>query len=497
MDVVFVSFELSPFRAGGFVAETAAAAAKAIRQLGHRVTVITPLPADVDPQARHLARRLARTEVTLGEETITFALYEGKSAAGVDLVMLGHEGLFPAGVSMEDTSPAASRRWGAFLRGVLSVLGRREARPDVVQLFGWQCAPLALLLREDEAHARVPTVLSIHDPHAHGLFEKSALGDYGLSSRHFGIEGVEFYGKVSALKAGVQLASAIMVPGPSFARAVVEPGGASARGGEPGAGLEGALKSRGRALLGIVPGVDAALWNPATDPHLTARFDAVDLKKTGPSDKGRCKAGLQQELGLPVRDDVLLVGAALDETAGSGLDVLANVVPALVRNDVQLAVAIEGAPGPNAARLVALASRFPDRVAVRTTAESDLVHRVIGGSDVLVVPAPADACAMRPMQAHRYGTLPVVRRYGLAADTVVDLDAQLRSGNAFLADEGEDALLAALQRALAAFTDRPALRAAQARALVADHGWERAARLYERLYRSIETARTAAAIAPI
>lgn len=497
MDVFFVVPELSPFRAGSFVAETAAAASKAIRQLGHKVTVVAPLWADVDPQARHLARRLQRTEVALGDETIGFALYEGRSAAGVDLAMLGHEGLFPRDVAAGDAAPAASRRWGAFLRGVLALLARRETRPDVVHVFGWQTAPLALLLREDERHAHVPCVLSLDDPHAHGLFDRAALADYGMSARHFGIEGVEFYGRVSALKAGVQLASAVVVPGPSFARAIVEPGGAAARGGPPGAGLEGALKNRGRALVGIVPGVDASVWNAATDPHLAVRFDAVDLKKTGPSDKARCKASLQQELGLPVRDDVLLVGCVVSETEGSGLETLAGTLGAIARNDVQVAIAIEGPGGPIRERIAALAAPFSDRVCVRTNADAELVHRVIGSADALAVPASLDPTAVRPMQAHRYGTLPIVQRHGLAIDTVVDCDAQLRSGNGFLFDGGGDEhFLGGVQRAIAAYADRAAFRAAQARAIAADHGWERAARLYERLYRSLESAHTPALAPP-
>ncbi len=481
MDIVFCTAELAPYSETSYSARSAAACAKALRQLGHRVTIVAPLLPSIDPAARHLARRLQRIEVEVGEGNTHFALYEGKTSGGVDLVFLGHNELF-ANLSLGDTSPAAARSWGAFCRAACQWMGRREALPEVVQLYGWQVAPIALVAKDDPALSGVPTVLSVHHLGEAGVFDKSALSDFGIAPRYFAIDGVEFYGRFSALKAGIQYAHAIVAPGPSFARSLTEPGAAG--------GLDGAFRSRQSRLTGIVDGVDVSVWNAATDPHLEVRFDAVAERQTerqgGASGKARCKRALTDLISLPPRADIPLLGYAGPASEASRL---MTVLPEIVRNDVQVAIVLTDAAS---AEWTELAARWPDRVAVQGDADQQLVHRLLGGSDVVLVPQD-DPCATRPMEAHRYGALPVALDHGLAADTIVDCDAKLDSGTGFLVDAHENvdrAFLGGVQRAIAAFgLEREgggsAFRAAGYRAMLADHGWDRPARLHERLYRSL------------
>jgi len=168
----------------------------------------------------------------------------------------------------------------------------------VIHACEWQAAPLALMLKNDRELGTIPVVLSISAMDAAGRFDRAVLPHYGIPASAFTIDGVEFFGKFSALKAGLVAAARIVTPGPSFLRSFRERGG--------GGGLEGVLESRESALSGIVPGVDASLYNPATDPHLTTRFDAMDVAGTGTYGKVRCKAALQQELGLKVTAEVPL-----------------------------------------------------------------------------------------------------------------------------------------------------------------------------------------------
>lgn len=496
MDIVFCTAAIAPFRETPYAARSAAACAKALRQLGHRVTVVAPLLSDIDPTARHLARRLQRIEVEVGDTYTHFAIYEGKTSGGVDLVFLGHPDLLSA-TALEGTGPAAARSWGAFCRAAVQWMGRRDTVPEVIQLYGWQVAPIALVAKDDPALHEVATVLSVHQLDEAGVFDKSALSEFGIAPRYFAIDGVEFYGRFSALKAGIQTARAVVVPGPSFAKSLAEPGAAG--------GLDGAFRSRASRICGIVEGVDVSVWNAATDPHLKVRFDAaaeslvdrhvVDGQR-GVSGKERCKTALVKSLDLPARADVPLLGYAGTLAQASLLEAL---VPKLVRADVQLAVFLEGeVPEGDADRWKALAARWPDRVAVRTDADTQLVHQLLGGADLVLVPGD-DPCATRPMEAHRYGALPVAFRAGLAADTVVDCDAELRSGTGFLVDGGgprDEAFLAGVQRGIAAFALGRAFRAAGHRAMLADHGWDRPARLHERLYRSLAGATGSAKDAP-
>lgn len=485
MDIVFVTAELAPYRESSYAARSAAACAKALRQLGHRVTVLCPLLPDIDPAQRHLARRLARIEVELGEGTTHFSIYEGKTSGGVDLVLLGHPDLFASaatpqkGLALDATTPAAARAWGAFCRAAVQWMGQRESLPEVIQLYGWQAAPIALIAKDDPALSTVPTVLSVHALGDAGAFDKSALSEFGIAPRYFAIDGVEFYGRFSALKAGIQYARAIVVPGPTFAKSLTESGAAG--------GLDGAFRSRARQSTGIVDGVDVSVWNAATDPHLEVRFDAVAEsladRQGGMGGKGRCKLALLKDLGLPQRRDVPLLAYVGPMSEVGQLEAL---VPHIVRNDVLLAIAFEGVVSEeDAARWTALAARWSDRVALRTQADQHLVHQVLGGADAVLVPSD-NPCATRPMEAHRYGALPIALRIGLAADTVVDCDAELRSGTGFLVDApSEDGLLPGVQRAIAAFALGAPFRATQWRAMMADHGWDRPARLHERLYRSL------------
>jgi starch synthase len=476
MDVVLVSPEVAPYSHATSSAEPVAALAKALRGLGHKVTIVSPLWATIDPSARHLGRRLTKIEVAMPEGPVALALYEGRTAGGVDLVFLASEAHFAPGTVASDDSDHAGVRWALFLRGVMEVLRRRESRPDVVHVHEWQTAPLALMLREDKELASIPTVLSVSAIDTAGRFDKGALAAFGLSPRLFSIDGVEFFGKFSALKAGLVAAGRIVAPGPSFLRAFLESGG--------GGGLEGVLRTREGALSGIVPGVDAALYNPATDPHLVTRFDAMDVGGAGTFGKMRCKAAFQQELSLPVRDDVPLAVVITKSGPRSGLDRLAEVLPTLARNDAQIAVIVEDEGSTASARIAEHAARFPDRVALRSGGDTALVHRSLGAADLVIVPDLEDPRASRQLEAHRYGAVPIGRRIGLFADTVVDCDAQLRSGDGFAFDEPTaDALVAAVQRAFAGFTQRAAFRNVQVRAISADHGWERPARLFERIYR--------------
>ncbi|MDQ3037666.1 MAG: glycogen synthase [Myxococcota bacterium] len=476
MDILVVTAEIAPYSRSTSAAETCSALPKALRGLGHKVTVLSPLWASIDPGARHLARRLLKIEVEVEGQKRAMPLFEGRSAGGVELAFLAEETLFPRNAAPADEGPETAARWGAFARGTIELIKKRETRPEVVHCVGWQTAILPALMQSDPALASIPTVLTIHDVASKGLYEKSALPVFGLDPSWWRIDGVEFYGKLSTLKTGVQTASRIATPSPSYAREITQSAG----------GLEGALAARKDTLVGVLDGVDTSVWNSATDPWLEARFDAMDVAGAGTYGKQRCKSAMQKEIGLPVRSDVPLISTLGIVSEASGEGMLADIGAKLLRNDVQLVVIAE--PGSDPAivsRFVQLAARWSDRIAVRHDADQGMVHRVIGASDLVLVPSPHDPSGARAMQAHRYGALPIARRAGGIADAVVDCDAKLVSGTGFLWDEASgEAMLGAMQRAISAFAQAPQFRAMQHRVMTIDHSWDRSARLYDRLYRS-------------
>lgn len=473
MRLLFVTPEVTPYSGTSPTGDACWALPKALRARGHEVTILSPLYGFVDPAARGLARRLRKVTAPLGEERVAFEVYDARTAAGIEVVFLGHEELFrpcrsvPTGADPED-----GVRFGAFCRAAIEVARAAEKPFDVVHCHEWQAALVPVFFGAEELD--VATVLTVHDVRAQGLFGRELVARLGLPPEYFGIDGLEFYGKTCLLKGGVLRADRVTTVSPSYAREVTEAGAG---------GLEGVFRMREKELVGITGGVDVAVWNPATDAYLEARFDPMDL-----GGKRRNKAALQRELGLPVRDDVPLIGVLGPLHPSSGLDVLARIVGRVMRNDVQVAIVPDAEPLD--ASLVTVfeehSRRWPDRLVLRAEASDTLLHRALAGSDLVLVPPHQAPGGSLQMRAHRYGALPIGIARAAVADSVVDCDAKLGTGTGFLFESAEDeAVLAALQRATAGFSMRGAFEKVRARAMRVDHSWERSAYLYERLYESL------------
>jgi starch synthase len=475
MDILLVTPEVAPYSRVGALGDMCGALPKALRSLGHRVTVLSPLYAHIDPAQRSLARRLMKVEVTLGGgRKLACELYDGRTSAGVELLFLGHEELFrrvPYVYAPPEAYAKDAERFAVLSLGALEILRKREPRFDVIHAHGWPASLALLVASRDEALRSIPRVLTVHDIAHQGNFPRDTVETLGLPWELFNPEGLEFYGQVSFLKGGLIAADRITTVSPTYAREIQT--------AEGGHGFDGVLRLRADAITGILDGVDVSIWNPATDPHLPTRFDPFDL-----SGKARCKAALQRELGLPVRADVPLVAAPGPVSRETGLDLLAKAMPQALRNDVQVALQRTGE-----AELLEvfeeLASRWPDRVALAPEGDAT-AHRLLGAADLVVAAARRDPTALLARAAQRYGALPVARRAGGVLDAVVDCDAALESGTGFLYDEATpQALLGALRRGLAAFALGEPMRAAARGAMRLDCSWERAARLYEGIYEEL------------
>jgi starch synthase len=240
-----------------------------------------------------------------------------------------------------------------------------------------------------------------------------------------------------------------------------------------------ALAAEGK-LVGIPNGLDAARWNPLTDPFVPSRFDPVS-----PRGKARCKDALQLELDLPIRPQAALVAWVAGSNEPSA-GMLAAIAPSLLRNDVQLLVI--GGEASTQEELRALAAASPERLRLLPAADERTQHRVIAAADFLLVLAHDPALGDLHLCAQRYGALPIVNKSSVMADTVVDCDAELTTGSGFAFEASDEReLLAVLQRALAAFAKGPAFDALRRRVMQLDVSWERSARRYEYLYNAIRS----------
>jgi starch synthase len=482
MEITFVTTELAPFVKVGGLADVSAALPKALRSFGHAVTVVVPRYPALEQQGLLLARRLTPLRFTLCDRAFEATVFDGRLASQVDLVVVDVPGLFDrAGVYGErgEDYPDNALRFAALSRAAAELVRQRAAtgRPvDVVHCNDWPSALVPTYLKtlsaETPALASTRTVLTIHNVAHQGIFPKDTLPALGLGWDQFHVDGIEFYGGINVMKLGIVTADAVTTVSPTYAREIQM----AQRGGK----LEGVLRARGESLVGIVNGVDYAVWNPATDPAVAARFDAEDF-----ANKARCKGALQKELELPIDAHAPLVACVGRMVEQKGTDLAAAVVPKLLRGtDAQMVFA-----GDGDARLVSAVegavAKADGRAAFARAASEALVHRIFAGADLVLVPSRFEPCGLVQMYAQRYGALPVAHATGGLVDTIVDCDAKLETGTGFLFDEPTvDALFGAAERAIAART-LTRWSALVRRAMRLDRGWDRPGKRYEQLYRSL------------
>jgi starch synthase len=484
MDILFVATELAPFVKVGGLADVAAALTKALRVLGHRVTIVAPRFPAFEAGGLLVARRLTPLRVTLGDRSLDVTVFDGRLASQVDLVLVDAPQMFDRvgvyGEGAEDYTDNAVRF--AVLSRAAAEIARQRALSgtpfDIVHCNDWPAALVPTYLRElslqSPALSVTRSVLTIHNLAHQGIFPKAVLPQLGLSWDTFTLDGIEFYGGINLLKQGILTADAVATVSATYAAEIQTEAG--------GHKLDGVLKKRAADLVGITNGVDYSVWNPATDPALAARYDAEDL-----TNKARCRGALQREVGLPLDPRAPLVASIGRVVEQKGSDVLAQTILKILRaSDAQVVVAGEGDPSLMEA-IRAAADKSHGHAVYAANAPEGLVHRMFAAADIVLVPSRYEPCGLVQMYAQRYGALPVANATGGLVDTIVDCDAKLETGTGFLFQGvTPDALLGATERAIAARA-LPAWPALVRRVMRLDRGWERPARRYEQLFRSIAT----------
>lgn len=352
----------------------------------------------------------------------------------------------------------------------------REWAAQVVHCHDWHAGlAAAYLALSGRRPAGVASVYTVHNLAYQGLFSQAQFSELGLPTSAFALQGLEFHGQMSFMKAGLFYANHITTVSPTYAREIQSP--------EQGCGLDGLLRERSDALTGILNGVDEAVWNPAQDPALPCVFDAHNTRG-----KALCKKDLQQAMGLQVNNKALLFGVVSRLTEQKGLHLVLEVAETLVSRGGQLMVLGSGEPELERS-FVQLARSHPQSVAVQIGYDEQRAHQLFGASDVTLVPSRFEPCGLTQMYGLKYGSLPLVHRVGGLADTVVDASLEdLDSGktNGFVFQPfTADALRAAISRAFALYA-RPALwRAVRQRAMQQELGWRHSAAQYLRVYKSL------------
>jgi starch synthase len=327
-------------------------------------------------------------------------------------------------------------------------------------------------LAYEGAGKRPPTVLTVHNLAYQGRFAPDLLQRLRLTPRAFAMDGVEAYGMICFLKAGLQFADRITTVSPTYAQEIQAP--------DSGCGLDGLLRLRAKVLSGIRNGIDVDGWNPMTDPRIASRFGLSTLDARSPN-----KAALQHRFKLKQDPNSLLFAVISRMAWQKGLDLLADAVPLLVARGAQLAVLGTGDPELEQ-RLTALSLTHAGQVGCIVGYDEDLAHLIQAGADAVLVPSRFEPCGLTQLCAMRYGAVPVGSKVGGLADTIID------TGRADAAATGltflpvtRDALEATLQRAADLWSDRTAWRSLQENGMRTDVSWAGPAGDYARLYASL------------
>lgn len=362
----------------------------------------------------------------------------------------------------------------ALLSKVAAMMGTPKSpvgwQADVILCNDWQTGlvPAYMALTDGPGAA---TVFSIHNIQFQGIFGREILDQVGLPGHSFDMHGLEFHGHVSTLKAGCYYADRIVTVSPTYAEEIKRPDG--------GRGLDGLLRGRAQDLTGILNGVDYAEWDPARDHVLPAAYSAADL-----SGKAACKAALQQEFGLEARADAPVFGLVSRFSEQKGIDLVLGAVDHILGRGGQIVMLGSGDVWLEHA-IYGLGGARPGSVGTWIGYDEGKAHRIQAGADVFLVPSRFEPCGLTQMYALRYGTLPLVRRTGGLADTVVDIDEYPAEGTGFVFDEASAAgLVGAADRAFDLWHS-PRWTEAQRRGMARDFGWSRAAEQYKALFHSL------------
>ncbi|CAJ0994932.1 Glycogen synthase [Sodalis praecaptivus] len=348
-------------------------------------------------------------------------------------------------------------------------------RPDIVHAHDWHAGLTCAYLAAKGRPAK--SVFTVHNLAYQGLFSPRHLPELQLPDDFFQTYGLEFYGQISYMKAGLFYADHVTTVSPTYAREITQPA--------YGYGMEGllaSLQTQGR-LSGILNGVDNAIWNPTHDAMLATRYNRDVLEA-----KVNNKRHLQTAMGLTVDEKVPLFAVVSRLTSQKGLDLVLEVLPDLLEQGGQLTLLGAGDATLQQGFLAA-AAEYPSQVGVQLGYHEAFSHRIIGGADVLMVPSRFEPCGLTQLYALKYGTLPLVRRTGGLADTVTDSSLENLSDGVASGFVFEDATAAGLQRAIRrAFVlwSRPSLwRYVQRQAMGLDFSWRVAAKAYQSLYQRL------------
>ncbi len=473
LKVLLVSSEVSPFAKSGGLGDVAGALPKELLKNGVDVRVVLPKYKKIKEQFITNQEYVGSYDISLGWRQQSASVFKTDSPVPTYFIQneyyFGRDGLYGYGDDVE--------RFAFFSKACIELCGLIDFKPDVIHCNDWQTGLVPLYLKDFYNKflffTGIKTLYTIHNLQYQGYFGIDMLGNADLDRGYGNMDKLEFRGGWSFMKAGIMYSDAINTVSRTYANEIQTQ--------SFGYGLEGMLCLRADSLYGITNGIDTTVYNPETDKHIYENYNAENAEN-----KSLNKAKLQDELGLPVRDDVPLFAIVSRLVDQKGLDLVSGIMSEFMDKDVQLTVLGTG-DGKYEHLFSSLKQRYPDKLSVNIMFDEALAQKIYAGSDFFLMPSLFEPCGLGQLIAMSYGTLPIVRKTGGLSDTVVHFDKDsLETGNGFCFEHYLlSGLMWAVNEALSVYADKNLMKKAIHNAMTADFSWKRSAEEYIDLYKRL------------
>ncbi|QDU16432.1 Glycogen synthase [Gimesia maris] len=485
MKIVVASSEAIPFAKTGGLADVASALSKALAAEGHEVSLFLPFY----PQST--ARRGISSDdfepcpekvmIPVGSKQVEASLLKASFPdSKVDVYLIDQPQYFDRpelyhenGRDYQDNC----ERFIFFSRAVMEFTSQLNLQPNIIHSNDWQTGLIPALLKIEYQNRpgfeNTAAVYTIHNMAFQGQYWHWDMLLTGIDWKYFNRHQMEYFGQLNLLKTGIVFSDMITTVSPTYAKEI--------RTERFGYGLNGVLESHSDRLVGILNGVDTSEWNPETDPHLAAHYSVNTLSEG----KAKCKAALQERMGLPRKPDTPLLGTISRMTDQKGFSLILDAAENLLATDVQMVFLGTGDPRHETA-FSELAKRFPDKVATYIGFDEGLAHQIEAGLDLFLMPSQFEPCGLNQMYSLLYGTVPIVHEVGGLADSVVDAHAEnLENGtaNGFSFWHFDATVLyRQMRRAIDAYYDKPLWNQLIQNGMTKDWSWKESAQNYLSVY---------------
>ncbi len=478
--VAFVTSEVVPFAKTGGLADVAGSLPKYISKSGVDVKVFMPMYSSIDFSKCNLTPINSNDNILIRTAAKLYPVKIYRSTlhnSQVEIYFIQNKHFFHRDkIYTEDADE--DERFIFFQKAVIETIQRLKWDPDIVHCNDWQTALIPLLLRDnyswDKLFSKAATLLTIHNVGYQGIFGKATAEKAEIRDEFYKPSGkVELNGNINFLKAGINFADLITTVSKTYSKEILT--------AEFGHGLETTLQNRIDDIYGIINGVDYSIWNPEVDKNIPFKYSTNNM-----NGKKLNKKILLTEFGLQFSDDVPVIGIISRLASQKGFDIIEEVLSKIIK--LKMRLIILGSGETHYEKMFAdLVKKHPRKAAVYLGYNYELAHLVEAGSDMFLMPSHYEPCGLNQIYSLKYGTVPIVRKTGGLADTVIDWNESVakgkEDGNGFVFSEYSGAaLIKALRRALKIFNRKSEWKKIITNGMKCNYSWQKSAEKYIELY---------------